>query len=192
MVWTIQDESDEAILREIMQQTDRGAALIAVAYLEERLTDAIKARLIRDEKLEGRFFKGAGPLASFSAKIDLGFMLGIYENDIQRILHTLRRIRNEFAHRTEPLDFSAQRIRGLCLKVDISVQTELDFKAPDGTVNHVDFNVQSDGTPKRAFFNAVKFLLLVLDMEIKIAPPRVPAPPVFQSLAKLFASKEKS
>ena len=193
MVWVTRDESDKPIIKEISEQTDRGAALIAAAYLEERLTDAIKARLVRDPDIEGRLFKGTGPIAAFSTKIDLAFQLGIYENDIRRLLHTVRNIRNGFAHRPEPLKFDSQRIHDLCMNINIGVQTEMDITDPDGTVNHLSFDVQPDGTARTAFFNTVRFLLLILDMEINIAPPRVPAPPVFQSLAKPFlASNEIS
>ena len=77
MAWTIRNEADNAIILETSKQTDRGAALIATAYLEERLIDAIKARLIHDLTLENKLFKGSGPLASLSAKINMGFLLGI-------------------------------------------------------------------------------------------------------------------
>lgn len=193
MAWTIRNETDKAIILEISKQTDRGAALIATAYLEERLTDAIKARLVRDVKLENTLFKGSGPLASLSAKINMGFLLGIYEQDIRRFLHTVKDIRNAFAHRPEPMNFKTQKIKDLCCNVDISLQTELHFAAPDGTISDINFDIKSDGTPRTAFFNMTMYLLLILDMEINIAPPRGPAPPVFQSLTKRFLeSNEKS
>lgn len=193
MAWTIRNEADKAILAEIKKQTDRGAALIANAYLEERLTDAIKARLVRDETLENNLFKGSGPLASLSARINMGFLLGIYEEDIRRFLHTLRNIRNAFAHRPEPMNFETQKIKDLCSNIDINIQTELHFTTPDGTVTDVNFKLRSDGTPKTAFLNMTQYLLLILDMEINIAPRREPAPPVFQSLVKPFLeSNEKS
>ena len=193
MAWTIQGEADKAIILEISKQTDRGAALIATAYLEERLGGAIKARLVPDTTIEGHFFKGIGPLASLSAKIDMGYLLGVYEQDVRRSLQTVKDIRNAFAHRPEPMDFKTQKIKDLCSNIDISLQTELHFTAPDGTVNDVNFEVKSDGTPRTSFFNMTKYLLLILEMELNIAPRRGPAPPVLQSLVKTFlASHEKS
>ena len=123
----------------------------------------------------------------------MGLLLGIYEQDIRRFLHTVKDIRNAFAHRPEPMNFKTQKIRDLCSNIDINIQTELHFTAPDGTVNDVNFEVKSDGTPRTAFFNMTMYLLLILDMEINIAPRRGPAPPVFQSLVKPFLeSNEKS
>ena len=192
MAWTITSEADNAIILEISKQTDRGAALIATAYLDERLTNAIKSRLIRDRTLENTLFKGGGPLASLSTRINMGFLLGIYEKDIRRFLHTVKDVRNAFAHRPEPMNFKTQKIKDLCSNIDISVQAKMHIKAPDGSDYDIDFNVKSDGTPRTAFFNMTMYLLLILDMEINVAPPRVPAPPVFQSLAKPFlASNEK-
>ena len=69
MSWIIRDNADKAILAEIKQQTDRGAALIATAYLEERFVDAIKARLVNDETLQDKLFKGYGPLGREPIKL---------------------------------------------------------------------------------------------------------------------------
>ena len=167
--------------------------LIATAYLEERLIEAIKARLVEDDELGNKLFKGYGPLGSLSAKIDMGFLLGIYEKDVRRFLHTVKDIRNAFAHKPEPMDFQTQKIKDLCSNIDISLKTELKFTAPDGTVDDVIFELRSDGKPKTAFFNMTKYVLLILDTEIKIVPRRGPAPPVLQTLAKPFLeSSEES
>src|SRR5258705_7001209 len=47
MTWLSASETDKAIIQEIETQTDRAAALIAVAYLEERLRSALDARTHR-------------------------------------------------------------------------------------------------------------------------------------------------
>jgi hypothetical protein len=76
MTWITLSDADKPILEEIEKQTDRAAALIATSYLEDRLVEAIKARTVRDQNVEKDMFRNSGPLGSFSAKIDLGFMLG--------------------------------------------------------------------------------------------------------------------
>lgn len=192
MTWVIQNDSDKQILEEMLKQSDRGAALIATAYLEERLVDAIKARLNRCQAIENKLFKGTGPLASLSARIDFGFLLGIYDPSAHRILRTIKDIRNRFAHKAEPLNFNTQNIKDLCAKIDISGGIDITLKAPDGTSQRVVLDIEPDGTPKTAFLNAVKFLLFALDMEIKIAPPRVPAPPVVPPIEKIQPPPKKS
>ena len=50
MNWTSRvDYDDTHIIEEIERQEDRGAAVIAGAYLEEFVVDAIKTRLENDE-----------------------------------------------------------------------------------------------------------------------------------------------
>jgi hypothetical protein len=119
MVWVTASEADKPLLGEIENQTDRGAALIATAYLDERLLAAIKVRIIRDESLENKLFRGSGPLAAFSVRIDIGFMLGIFDAKVHKMLHTVREIRNEFAHKPEPRNFNSQRIKDLCKNIAI-------------------------------------------------------------------------
>jgi hypothetical protein len=103
------------IATELAEQTDRGAAIIGCAIVDDFLTDAIKKRLILTSALRGRLFNDAnGPLAHFSAKIDMGFALGLYHDVIRVDMHTIRRIRNCFAHSAPPLDFSDRKIAKLC------------------------------------------------------------------------------
>ena len=182
MVWAVRDKSDLPILKEIDSQTDRGAALIAAAYLEDRLVDAIKARTNRHEKIERDFYKGLGPLATFSAKINLGLLLGIYDLSFHRMLHTVRDIRNKFAHKTEPLDFNSQQIRDLCHNIGVDGFIRLDVGVTDGVKQILELKFDPGDTPRSTFINAVQFLLLGLDMELKAPGSRGPAAPALPEL----------
>jgi hypothetical protein len=57
-----------------------------------------------------------GPLSSFSAKIDLGVLLGLYPEEVRRDLHRLRDVRNQFAHEQEPRNFCYPKISEICAK----------------------------------------------------------------------------
>ena len=63
-----------AFLAELEKQTDRGAALVAAAALDEILEMLIHARLLEvgRDRHEALFGRGK-PLDSFSSKIELGF-----------------------------------------------------------------------------------------------------------------------
>lgn len=176
MAWVTRTPDDDAIIEEIINQSDRGAALIATAYLEERLLDAIKARTHRHD-VEGWFYKGAGPCASFTAKIALGFLLGIYDEEIRRMFITVKDIRNEFAHKPEPRDFNSQKIRDLCKNINLNVAMELKINEQT-----YEFTLTPDQTPKTAFLNAIKWLLFITDMETKQRPLRRPAPTILELL----------
>jgi DNA-binding MltR family transcriptional regulator len=189
MAWMTNSDDDRPILEEIEKQTDRAAALIAVAYLEERLLAAIKSRLVNDGKTHDKIFRGSGPVSAFSAKIDLAFLLGIYDAKVQKMFHTVREIRNEFAHEPQPRDFKSQRISDLCENVSIIAS----FNIKNNTTG-VEFDVQlkPDGTSKTSFMNAIKYLLLVADTEIKKIPHRVPHGPIVPSPTRLSPSEQKS
>lgn len=93
-------------LNELKKQTDRGAALIAGAVLDEILELTILARLIEfgSERREA-LFDPTRPLGTLSAKIEIGYALGIYENPFRLQLGIVRDVRNAFAHRIESIQF---------------------------------------------------------------------------------------
>ncbi len=78
-MWTTRSDKDRMTIEEIERQDDRGAAILAGAYLEDRLTIAIKERLIPDTRTQNELFGGMGPLATFHAKIELAYLMGVID-----------------------------------------------------------------------------------------------------------------
>ena len=182
MTWTIQGPDDEAILREIYQDSDRAAAIIAAAYLEDRLRDALRARLVTDEKIESQLFRGSGALAAHGTRVKLGYLLGLYDEKAMKLLNTIAKIRNQSAHSAAPKTFESDSIHDLCKTLDIGVKVEGTINAPDGSQTPLRVDLKSDGTPKTAFLNAIQYLLLLLELEIKVPPSRKPAPPAIETI----------
>ncbi len=90
-------------------ESDRGCVLVGAALLEERLEELFRAVFNRNsasKKLQDSLFESNGPLATFSAKVKLAYSLGLVDKSIFDDLETVRRIRNEFAHSAEEVDFS--------------------------------------------------------------------------------------
>lgn len=116
MGWILKDPNDNAIIEEIEKQSDRGAIIISTAFLEKRLEEAIKLHLKPDidPVANGKMFKGYGPLASFAAKIDLGFLLQIYPEEVRDLFHAVRNIRNDAAHETTAISFEMPSVRDKC------------------------------------------------------------------------------
>jgi hypothetical protein len=56
-------------------------------------------------------FSPNGAMGTFGQKIKLGYMLGLYEQDLKDDLVLLSRIRNAFAHRVEITSFESPPIR---------------------------------------------------------------------------------
>jgi hypothetical protein len=107
---TSEPEKDRAIFDEIHRMDDRAAAIIACGYLERSLERAVRSKLRDDKRLLDKFFRGMGPLATFSAKIDMGFLLDLYDEDYLKCLHSIREVRNLFSHDPSPMDFSTSEI----------------------------------------------------------------------------------
>lgn len=91
------------------QETDRAAAVLGAAYMDDYLEKVFRLKLRAD--VPKTIFSNRGPLGDFSGKIDLAFGLGWIHPLIRRSLHIIRDIRNDFAH--DPnfrLSFSNQSV----------------------------------------------------------------------------------
>ncbi len=100
-------------------ESDRGAAIMASALLEQTLYVALNSFLVDEGEAARRdWFEGpTAPFRSFSAKIELGFAIGIYGPDTKPRLDVIRNIRNVFAHRSLPLTFEHPTVRAECRKL---------------------------------------------------------------------------
>jgi len=81
-------------------------AILGYVLVEHEIDILVRKKLKKKdddtwEKLQGE----SGPLRSFSAKISMGYALGIYSEKIQHDLNIVRVIRNAFAHSKKLLDF---------------------------------------------------------------------------------------
>src|SRR5262249_4398325 len=98
-VHTIESLSKESqdIYNQLMRESDRGAALIAGAYLETILATTLRRFLVHDENEVDQLFGENRPLGSFSSCIRMAYCLGLIGPGIRRDLDIIRGIRNEFA-----------------------------------------------------------------------------------------------
>lgn len=98
------------ILPDAKRQPDRSLAIVLASVVEADLGDLITNRLVDNKKIADKLFTGLGPLNNFAAKIDLAFLLGLYRKETANMLHSIRGIRNLFAHEMAPLDFESPSI----------------------------------------------------------------------------------
>ena len=178
MAWTIRDAKRElAIIERIENGEPRAAAVLAGAYLEDRLTDTLRSRMVQDRKLLGKFFKGYGPLATFSAKIDLAYLLGIAPEPLFSRLHTIREIRNRFAHRLDCNSFKVPAIYDLCRKLYRPphikfLADKLAVVEEDGELNPAHFVMSPlvglEDTPRNSYMSSIKILLVVLEATTQV------------------------
>ena len=122
---TIPEDASE-IFHEIETQTDRSAAIVAGSFVEATLRAAIETQWnIPSNSVRERIFKGYAPLSSFSAKIEIGSVIGLFGPKTRCDLNLIRKVRNEFAHFLHPLSFTTPHIARLCeqllLRRDIQI-----------------------------------------------------------------------
>ena len=114
-----EDSTVSSAIKEIEKGSDRAAAIVAAAFVEDHLTTVLKSRFHCDEKMTPELFQGSGPLAPFSTKIKLAFITGLLSARACKDLQTIRKIRNEFAHKLENLTFETQNIKALAINLTI-------------------------------------------------------------------------
>jgi DNA-binding MltR family transcriptional regulator len=98
-------------IQELQAENDRGAAIIATAFLDDSLESILRAHFVDEPRIAEDVLGDNRPLGTFSARIDLAFLIGIIGPKMRRQLHTMRKIRNEFAHRRRGINFSASEFR---------------------------------------------------------------------------------
>ena len=141
------------------KESDRSVAILAAAYLEHCLEEYLRLRLVDDPSVKD-LFSGFAPIATFSAKIDIAFAVGLLPPHIREDLRRIKKIRNLFAHDLDSLTFDAGPVRDICDK----------FSWP-----------RSDGTRRKAptaraqFLNAVFWCLLHIYTE-RDRTSRLPLP----------------
>ncbi|MFM7649129.1 MAG: hypothetical protein ACKO50_13895 [Cyanobium sp.] len=92
-------ESARTIALQMLSERGRGAVLVGAARVDAALEVLLKATLAPPSGSE-TLFPTDRPLGSFGASIALAQRLGLIDHQVERALHTLRRVRNAFAHST--------------------------------------------------------------------------------------------
>ncbi len=103
-----------AVMAEIKQQTDRGAAIVGGAYVDMVLREAITARLGNLPDIVDKLLFERGPLQNFGARIQTAFEIGIFGRRAYDDLCAIKDIRNAFAHTPDTMDFSHTEVAERC------------------------------------------------------------------------------
>lgn len=119
MVWIAFNKDEANAIQELHALSDRAAAIVAAVLLENRIESCLKS-VLRDRKkdpvnsLHNEIFQPSGILGSFSAKINLAYMLGIFSAEAWADINQIKDIRNRFAHNLEISNFSSDSIASRC------------------------------------------------------------------------------
>src|ERR1700730_7832008 len=166
MSWTVRDiERDRETIDAIEGHDDRAAAVMAGAYLEDRLTSVTNAHV--ENSLRSR--------ASFAEKIETARRIGIFDENGAAVLHAIREIRNEFAHSLSPLSFNTPEMVESCAKL-FQVETIRELRSSNSEKFHdsaalLELNsavlgplLELPNTPRNTYMATIKVLLLFLEL----------------------------
>ena len=107
--------NDLLVLRVVLgRETDRGVALMAAAYLDSQLESLLTKYFVDDARVSADLLSGSGGLSTFSARIDMAYLLALVSPLGRRDLHLIRKIRNEFAHNATLIAFEDEGISARC------------------------------------------------------------------------------
>jgi DNA-binding MltR family transcriptional regulator len=105
-------------LQEFQNESDRGAALLGAAMIDDYLRRVITAYLIDRKKIVRELLIGGNaPLSTFSARNKMAYCLGLISRCEYFNIDTIRDIRNKFAHQLHGLSFDDKEIVKLCRKL---------------------------------------------------------------------------
>jgi mannitol operon repressor len=144
-----------AFLAEFQNETDRGAALVGAALIDDRLDRLLRSHLCDCKATSELLDGGMAPIGSLSARIRLAHALGLIADHERAECDVIRKVRNAFAHRMHGLTFAAQDVNDLC-------QT-LRANTPD--------SARFGGNARQLFINSVILTSLALWYRPEYAKP---------------------
>jgi DNA-binding MltR family transcriptional regulator len=182
-MWWMHDKGSlQEAIKEIETSTDRAAAIVAVAFVEDHLTSALRRRFHQDEKVLDEMFRESGPLGTFGAKTQLAYLVGMFSSRVASDLNYLRKIRNKFAHNVEIDSFSNLPVKEWAMNLELVDHYNIEFTSDElenGTV--ISFGIITESnrpklkTPRGRFIITCQCLLsiFVLDQPPTLSEPRV-------------------
>ena len=108
-------------LDDLNRESERGAVLISVSYLERQLKQIVLALLCEGDT-SVRLLEGFNaPLGTLAARSAAAAALGLISEQEHRELETIRKIRNQFAH-DHRMSFSDQNIVDRCRNLSFAAK----------------------------------------------------------------------
>jgi hypothetical protein len=108
---------------EVRRESDRAAVILAAAEIDQALRELLEAFVLPPSATSKKYgftlLSPDGAAGTLSARIELAFRLGLIPNWCQYEAHVIRKIRNEFAHRTGGYSFAQSPARDLIAQLKI-------------------------------------------------------------------------
>jgi DNA-binding MltR family transcriptional regulator len=145
----------EKIMNSLRKAEDISVAITATAILEAALEETLQKQfVIKKPALAGAIFQNRGPMSDFHSKILIATAFGIITPNMAEEMHSIKAIRNVFAHAKVPLTFEHE-IVGREVST-LKMLTAIQRFSPEGAARLIKEN-------RAWFLLIVKILLIILD-----------------------------
>jgi DNA-binding MltR family transcriptional regulator len=106
-------EDAARLVDDLQNETDRGAALLGAAFLDDVLEVMLRSAFVDDSEAVNKLISSGRPLESFGVRAHLAYCMGLLAPDIYHDINIIREIRNDFAHR-QPAVFEHPQVKAKC------------------------------------------------------------------------------
>lgn len=123
------DEFMDALL-EMHKESDRGAAIMGAALLEEGLENLLRAAMANPDDKAGLFDDKGAPFGTMHAKTLSAYAFGLIGEPLTKDIEIVRSVRNQFSHALRPITFRTPSVSHTCLPLEKYVPAHL-LKFPE-------------------------------------------------------------
>lgn len=165
---------------EFSGSSDRAAAVVAAAFLDAAIRRLLEAAMIAPPTSGPDLFAPGQILGTFMAKANLAFMLGLIDESERKRLSLIARIRNEFAHIADDVNFDKpevkDRCRDLAVPADMVPPRQVPPKVDMSRLHEFRTTTADPNNSRSLFEEATLYLLYVLYGREAQAATRRPVP----------------
>lgn len=143
-------------------------AVVMAIELEYLLEQLLILKLKRkDQETVEMLCKENGALATFFSKICLGYAFGIYGETQMEWLHTVRRIRNAFAHSRKHITFATVQVRDELASVPLpKAKRSASYKAMALVKKMARIELPDDASGRKDLAPRAAYIILCQDISI--------------------------
>lgn len=169
----ISHEQNKLVAQALVKESDRGWVILGAALLADALEELLRSACRKTPKdvktTVDPLFQGYAPLATFSAKIQLTFALGILPRALRDKIEIIRRLRNDFAHEWGPIDFSDPRCASRLPLIVRQSSDEDDEEQQESDQQEPLIGLASLAPSKEQLVTRIAFVLSIQDILVAIS-----------------------
>lgn len=146
----LSDDEFTAALAAMHRESDRAAAIMGAAFVEDGLDVVIGAMLANREDQAALFHDPGAPFGTLRAKTVAAYGLGLCSKRVAADIDEIRSIRNQFSHALRPISFNTPEVWAACERLTLYAPENLiGLQQPDPTRARFRFEIACQGIWQR-------------------------------------------